>query len=195
MKTWKDITLRQAQELHQLNDFSYDEYLALEIEQLAILLDRDPAELEQQTPEEIIKLYREYDFIHVLPKKKCIQTVKLNGNRYGLCELDKLALNQMVDIEEWISDGMMENAHKIMSVLFLPVKWYNPVTKKYKVNKYTPSSLQQDDFLELNMEFVWSNILFFYHIVNLYTKTIQDSLLQKANLDLKQLMKEVEENQ
>jgi hypothetical protein len=185
-KGWKDISLRQAIELHQLKDFESDEYLALEIEQLAILLDKDPFELEQETPETIVNLYKEFDFIKQLPKEKCIPKVKLKGSTYALCEFDKLALNQMVDIEEFVSLGLMENSHKILSALFLPVK-RNAIGKIIK-SKYEPSALQQEAFLDLDMEFVWSNILFFYHIVNLYTLTIQDSLIKKSQTDLMNLM-------
>ena len=194
MKNWKDVTLRQAQELLALDpkDYSEQEYLAFEVDQLAILLDQDPHTIETtMSVKEIMEALAEWNFLSELPKEdiaKRVATFKKNGTRYGLMDFNNITLAQMVDIEEYVNLGIVQNIHKIMSVLYLPTKRWNPFTKKYKLKDYEPDPKREELFLDLDMEFVYGNLLFFYLIVTTYTKHMRDSLVEEASQTLTKMM-------
>jgi hypothetical protein len=195
MKSWKNVTLRQAQELIALDpkNYSESEYLAYEVDQLAILLDKDPYNIETtMSVKEIIEALTEWNFLSELPKEditKKVDTFKKNGTRYGLMNFNEITLAQMVDIEEYVNLGLVQNIHKIMSVLYLPTKSWNPFTKKYTLKEYEPDPKREEIFLDMDMEFVYGNLLFFYLIVTTYIKHTRDSLVEESNQMLTKMMK------
>ena len=178
--SWKNITLRQSIELFNLKKEEFEDDLDYYLEQLSILEDIDIATLENLTPNEIVDKIKQYDFIKVLPKEKHINTIKINKRKYGFMEFNKLSLAQMIDIEEYVNEGITNNIHKIISVILLPIKKQNIFTKKYILEEYVPSEERENDILDLDMEFVYSNLLFFYHIVNEFTNNLKDSLVEKT---------------
>jgi len=195
MKNWKDITLRQAQELIALDPKNYgkEEYLAYEVDQLAIILDKDPVQIENtMSVQEILDTLKEWSFLGELPKEdqaKRVATFKKDGRRYGLVDFSKLTLAQMVDIEEYVNLGLIPNIHNIMSVLYLPTKTWNPFTKRYTLKEYEPDPERGNIFLDMDMDFVYGNLIFFYLIVMSYTKHMQDSLMERTQEEMKKMMK------
>jgi hypothetical protein len=175
-KTWRDISLKKAIELTELGD---DDEIKLIISQLAIILDIDDMHIENTWAiQDILDEYKKWDFVRQLPEAKQTKTVKHAGRRYGICELNKLTMAQMVDIEEIYSQGMVKNLHKIISILYLPIRRYNPITSSYSLEDYEYSDARAEAFLELDMEFVWGNALFFYRGVEAYTRSLADFLIQ-----------------
>lgn len=199
MKSWKDLTLKQAQEIIALDPKNYDnEFLAYEVDLLSIILNQDPVEIEKtKSAKEILEILAEWSFLSDLPKEdntKRVFTFKQNGNRYGLVDFSKMTLAQMVDIEEYVNGGLIENMHKIMSVLYLPTKSWNPFTKKYTLKEYEPDPEREEMFLNMDMEMVYGNLIFFYIIVMSYTKHIQDSLVVMSKEKMKEMMKDLEDD-
>lgn len=175
MKSWKDITLRQAQELLNLGEM--DE-LDLVINQMAIIKDTTIDDIEKRTPAELIEFTKEYSFLSSTPTAKITKTFKKGGKRFGIVDFSELTLAQIVDIEEYYAASFQMNIHKIMSCLFLEVSWYNPITKKYKLKDYEPSKEREDTFLDMDMKFIWENLLFFYRIEQTYLAGMKDYLVQ-----------------
>lgn len=194
-KTWSDISLKQAQELISLKpeDFKDSDALAYEVEILSILLDMDPTVIESEwSASKIIEELSKWNFINELPKEhnsKLVDTFKMGSKRFGLCKFDELSLAQMVDIEEYVNLGLIENIHNIMAVLYLPVKKYNLFTKKYELEPYKWSRENAELFLDMDMKFVYGNLIFFYRIVTIYTQNMQVSLTEMAQEKLKEMMK------
>jgi hypothetical protein len=196
MKTWKDITLRQAQELITIKPSDFTEDLAYEVEVLSILLDKDPVEIESTwSAKQVIETLAEWNFINELPKQqaKLITTFKKDGVRYGLCKFDELSLGQMVDIEEYVNMGLLENIHNIMATLYLPVNGYNIFTKKYTLKPYDSDPDRSEMFLDMDMDFVYGNLLFFYRIVLIYTKNMRDSLVEMSQEMMMKMKTDLEE--
>lgn len=189
MRGWRDITLRQAQELLNLGEM--DE-LDLIISQMAIIRDTTNDEIEKLTPSEIIKFTEEYKFLNTTPVAKLTRTFKKGGKRFGIMNFNELTLAQVVDIEEYYEQSFNMNMHKIMSCLFLEVKSYNPFTKKYTLVDYKPSEDRENIFLDMDMQFIWENILFFYHIEQTYLKGMKDYLL-KMKTQMKTQMSKVDD--
>lgn len=175
---WKDIKLKTAVELMQIDESNLDE-LEMVIKQISIIKDMDEADIEKWTPDILIKEIKEYEFIKNLPKAKLNKTFKYNNIEYQMCEMNKLTLAQMVDIEEYYKLGLKDNIEKIMSVLFLPVKSKNKITGKVVLEEYEPDLDRENAILEQDMEFVWSNLLFFCNIETKFMSHLEASLKEK----------------
>jgi len=178
-KGWKDLTLRQAIEIDQLGDM--DE-IDLTINQMAIIRDTTIDEIEKLNPIELIEFVKEYDFMGTFPEPKQIKTFKKNKLRFGMTELTELKLAQMVDIEEYYSDGFLKNAHKILSVLYLRTKSYNFINKKYTLEDYKQDTDRENMFLDMDMDFIWSNLLFFWTIGKIYMKDLEDYSVERVKI-------------
>lgn len=173
--TWKDITLEKALKIEAMKSEGLDAAIELQ----AILKDLTFDEVERWTPKQLTDASKECEFVKQLPKPKLTKDAKVNGRRYRMAELDKLSLAQMVDIEEYYNAGLQDNAHRILSVLMLPAKrklsWKWPFAK-WEAGEYEPSEERESDMLQLDMDLVWGNLLFFSTIAKEYTRGLQDYL-------------------
>lgn len=176
-KGWKDISLLQAIEIDGLGEM--DE-IDLTINQMAIIRDTTIDEIEKLNPSELINFVKEYDFMGTFPEPKQIKTFKKNKVRFGMTELTELKLAQMVDIEEYYGDGFLKNAHKILAVLYQPTKSYNFITKKYTLEDYKQDDDRENMFLDIDMDFVWSNLLFFWTIAAIYMKDLEGCSVERV---------------
>jgi hypothetical protein len=176
-RSWKDVKLYQLQELNSLQEF--DDKIDMMIEYLSILLNIDPSEVENMPINELMVEFSKWEFLKELPEEKKIDIIKINGKRFGLINLSEMSFAQMVDIEEYINDGgTMQNLHKILSVIYLPIDKYNVFTKRYTLKPYESSEELQKEFLTLDMSILYPTALFFYHIVQTYLKNSALSLVQ-----------------
>ena len=190
-KGWKDITLRMAIEIDGLGDL--DE-IDLTINQMAIIRDTTIDEIEKLNPSELINFVKEYDFMGTFPEPKQIKTFKKNKIRFGMTELTELKLAQMVDIEEYYGDGFLKNAHKILAVLYQPTKSYNFITKKYTLEDYKQDTNRENMFLDIDMDFVWSNLLFFWTIAAIYMKDLEGCSVERVKTLRQEMTKLMDED-
>ena len=190
-KGWKDITLRMAIEIDGLGDL--DE-IYLTINQMAIIRDTTIDEIEKLNPSELINFVKEYDFMGTFPEPKQIKTFKKNKIRFGMTELTELKLAQMVDIEEYYGDGFLKNAHKILAVLYQPTKSYNFITKKYTLEDYKQDTNRENMFLDIDMDFVWSNLLFFWTIAAIYMKDLEGCSVERVKTLRQEMTKLMDED-
>lgn len=194
-RSWKDIKLYQLQELNSLPEF--DDKIDMMIEYLSILLNMDPSEIENMPINDLMIEFSKWEFLKELPKEKKIDIIKIKDNRFGLINFNEMSFAQMVDIEEYINDGgTIQNLHKILSVIYLPINKYNVFTKRYTLKPYESSEELQKEFLTLDMSMLYPTALFFYHIVQTYLKNSALSLVQmKKEKMMKMISKEEELSQ
>jgi hypothetical protein len=178
MKSWKDISLRKALRLMSLNETAYDQ-LDLIIKQMAILLDKTETQIELMEPKELFEFGDKFKFLGELPKPKETKVIKVNGREYGLTELTRIKLAQMIDIEEYYNLGLEKSIAQILSVLYLPIKKRIPLTSKYTLEDYEPDNEREEDMLDVDMETMWGTILFFYRGVTEYSNAMKVYLEQK----------------
>lgn len=170
-RSWKDIKLYQLQEIDSLGEI--EDLEKKMINYLSILLDKDPMDIQNKMPiNELVIEFESWSFLNKLPEPKCIPMIRSNGNRYGLIQFKDLSLGQISDIEEYVNDGLIKNAHKILSVLYLPIISYNFINNKYKISEYEPDVKRENDMLNLTMDVLYPSILFFYHIVKTYLEDL-----------------------
>lgn len=170
LKSWRDITLSQGIELSQLD---IDDSWELITNQMSIIQDLTMDEIENQPAALIYEFIHDYNFIKDLPLEKKLDNFKFDGVEYKLVDFSKMTLAQMIDIEEYYKMGIMENLHKILSVLYLPIK--NKGFKK-EIQEYIPDVKREEMFLNMNMEDIWGTTLFFYRIGQVYIKGLTDYL-------------------
>jgi|694.fasta_scaffold42962_10 hypothetical protein len=191
-RSWKDVKLYQLQELNSLQEF--DDKIDMMIEYLSILLNIDPSEVENMPINELMVEFSKWEFLKELPEEKKIDIIKINGKRFGLINLSEMSFAQMVDIEEYINDGgTMQNLHKILSVIYLPIDKYNVFTKRYTLKPYESSEELQKEFLTLDMSILYPTALFFYHIVQTYLKNSALSLVQMKKEKMMEMISKEEE--
>jgi hypothetical protein len=108
-----------------------------------------------------------------------------------------MSLGQMVDIEEYYNEGLVDNAHRILSVMFLPTERKFPYLKETTI-PYEPDEVRENDMLDCDMETIWGTLLFFYLGEMKYTKDLLGYLegtVQMRKEELNQLKEMVKENQ
>jgi len=172
MKSWKDIKFRTAKKLLELEGKEL-EPLDLVINQLAILEGKSVADIEDMTPDDIFKEWEKWRFTQDLPRPKKIDLMKWDGIDYGMTPLNKISLAQMVDIEEFYKEGLDKNIEKIISILFLPIK-NKTLWGKIELESYEFDEGRVEAILEQDMEFVWSNLLFFWTGAERYIRGLRD---------------------
>jgi len=188
-KNWSDITLGQIQEIDSLP--KYDDEIDLIINYLSVIWNKDASYIENLPVTTIINGFEEWAFINDKPTSASTPIIKLKGKKYGAIELSTMTLAQMVDIEEYISEGLMLNLHKIFSVIYLPIKSFNPITKKYTTVEYQPSVERQDVFLGGTMDILYPQMLFFWSIVKIYLEDLQSSSKMKMRTIHTEMVKEM----
>lgn len=174
--SWKDITLEKALRIIKVDE---EDELELIMKQLAECLDKSYDDIENMEPNKIFEQYKEWSFINTLPEMKLTKEITIDEVKYGVMDLSKLTLAQMVDIEEFYKEGFIDNLHRIISILYLPIKSKNRLSKKYILEEYEFDEERANNFLKVDMEFVWGNLLFFYHIEKVYINSLQDCLVNQ----------------
>jgi hypothetical protein len=185
MKGWKDISLGKAIEL--MNIPTTGDAIDIIINQMAIIYDKTPYEIELMTPNQLIEFSNGMDWMSVMPKSKLTKVIKVNGREYGITNFNEICLAQMIDIEEYYSMGLNDTIHKILSVLYLPIKSRIPLTDRYKLEEYEPSEERENDMLDVDMETMWGTILFFYRGVKTYSAVTRDYLEQERTKSMIEL--------
>jgi hypothetical protein len=192
---WKDVKLYQLQELNSLPEF--EDKIDMMVEYLSILLNIDPTEVENMPINDLMVEFSRWEFLKELPKEKKIDIIKIDGKRFGVINFSEMTLAQMVDIEEYINGGgTIQNLHKILSVIYLPIDKYNVFTKRYTLKPYEPLPEVEEAFKLLDMSILYPTALFFYRIVQTYLKNSVLSLVQtKKQMMMEMISKEEELSQ
>lgn len=174
-KTWKDITLEKYMDYISIKS---EDNLELIVGRLSVLLDKSIDEIESMPYEELIKYSNDYIFILDIPKPKLHKRITIGKNIYEFVNLSKISTGQMLDIEEYVKDGLEKNLHNIIAILYMPV--VGPIYKR-RVCKYgeIEHKVIVDDMLKLDMDIFYSTLLFFWSTVQIYTKGLNCSLKEQ----------------
>tara|TARA_B100000424_G_scaffold260278_1_gene243963 strand:- start:1968 stop:2606 length:639 start_codon:yes stop_codon:yes gene_type:complete len=85
------------------------------------------------------------DFLQTVPTDKLKHIVKIDGVKYGFNpKLRDISLGEFVDIEHCIKEGMYDNLHTLLSILYRPV--VKQKGDKYTIEEYEPSDVRADLF-------------------------------------------------
>ena len=80
-----------------------------------------------------------------LPEDELKHLIEINGVEYGFhTKLADITMGEWVDIDTYIAEGVEDNLHKIMSVLYRPV--LEKDGDKYAIEEYKPDEERQELF-------------------------------------------------
>lgn len=191
-KSWKDVKLHQLQEINELPE--YEDKIDLVVNTLSILLDKDPVDIENMEINQIYSEFESWSFLNDKPEGKLIPIIKLSGKKFGICQLDKITMAQFVDIEEYISDGVMKNLHKILSIIYLPIKKMRWFGKGYELEKYVPSDERKELFRNATLDLIYPTAIFFWNGVQNYLTGLahssQTEVMEKTMEEMKTFQEE-----
>jgi hypothetical protein len=174
IKGWDDISLKQFQELNQIETEDEIENI---IQKISIVYDLDPSEVEKIPLVELMEMANNLSFLMEEPTTvNDYKRFKLMGIEYGLePEFSKLTTGQFIDFEEYFKDGMLKNLHYLTGILFRPV---TKSGEKYEIENYDGDTLEERSklFLDLPITQIYSSLLFFSNIVTIYLSGIHQFL-------------------
>jgi len=115
--------------------------------------------------------------------KQLVTTFNHKGVEYGLeTDIGKMAWGAWVDLEVYSSENIIDNIHKIMSVLYRPITSWKG--KKYTIEPYDSEtiSIRAEEFLELPISYWFETSDFFLSVANLSIINTKASLEQKNKM-------------
>lgn len=124
---------------------------------------------------EIVRLFTEQT---PLPKIK--SRVKLNGQLYELTlDANKITAGQYIDLQYFISQGVIVNLHRIIACLLTPIKKYGPYVVRGRYNGEKHESVAE---AVLGMNFLQANAVsvFFLNLWNNTIVAMEDYLVEEV---------------
>lgn len=101
--------------------------------------------------------------------------VKLNGRWYGFIpNWTTLTVGEFADLDTFCNEGMFENLHIIMSILYRPIVLERH--DSYEIETYLPSKERKAEMLNLKMDVAIGALVFFCNIEKELAITMQHSL-------------------
>tara|TARA_Y100000593_G_scaffold40762_1_gene78380 strand:- start:86 stop:622 length:537 start_codon:yes stop_codon:yes gene_type:complete len=134
------------------------------IQVICIICDIKREVLERMEVKDINKIAKELQFLmSSTPNTDELQKkVEWNGKKYGFIpNLSEITMGEYIDIEEYCKEAH-KNIHKIMSILYRPIK--KESSTRYKIQPYSPSEEIEESFLEFPILPSMSALSFFFRL-------------------------------
>jgi|TARA_R100000479_G_scaffold145757_1_gene81197 hypothetical protein len=166
--TFADLTLRHLQVLETSDD---------PMTCVGAVTGTDWEELREMPRALIQEAYNHLQTLRKAETQRHLETFELNGTRYGFIpNWDEFTAGEWIDAEQLCGD-FWKNAHKVMALLFRPVK--RELGKRYEIEPYTAKE-DAEAFLDMPADQVAGALLFFSTTRNALLSTLQSSLIQAA---------------
>ncbi len=120
---WNEVTLSRFAEMQQASDPSNDEMDGGAAEWLAILTGATVEEIESLPLSEVKQMVSESQWALEPPTTDYQEAFTIDGQEYGIIpDFSKMTLGEHQNMELYSNGGVIENLHKIMALLYRPVK-------------------------------------------------------------------------
>lgn len=107
--------------------------------------------------------------------------VKLNDRWYGFIpNWTTLTVGEFADLDTYCNEGMFENLHIIMSILYRPIVLERH--DSYEIESYLPSKERKAEMLNLKMDVAIGALVFFCNIEKELAITMQHYLNEKTQI-------------
>ena len=117
------------------------------------------------------------EFLMTIPNDELKHIIKIKGIEYGFHpKLSAISFGEWVDIDNYIKDGVHDNLHKIMAILYRPI--IAKSGEKYQIEPYEPCK-DRDEIMLDNLKFgdFYGASVFFSDLGNeLLTTTLKSSI-------------------
>lgn len=162
--TFDKLTVGQYQELYQINR-GEDDDLDKSIAFVAVLTGLTRWEVEELPLSDFNKVAKEIGtiFSEQPLNTKLRKSFVLFGKKYRVIyNIRKLTTGQYIDLQHFISGNVIENLHKIIACLIIPVSWWSKEKYDAENHEIISEGVQDLNFMEVNAICVfflslWSN--------------------------------------
>jgi hypothetical protein len=191
---WSDITIGQFQEFMSVYNSDMDKNKK-NLELLSIITDND-VELLRKLPYGIIKdIEKNLKGLESIPNEVFKHKLKIDGIEFGFqINLHKLTLGEWIDLEYYVSQGIIENLHKICGILYRPVTKQESEIYDYELLDYESVDLDKVSVYfqnKVSVDDVYGIIVFFCLIVEESLHNLKVSTEKKMKKIPKKKMKEM----
>lgn len=191
MKSLSKLTVGEYQQLYSIHK-SDDDEVDKSIQSVSILTGLTRWEVEDMDLSEFRAMAREISILfggHVIESRPKT-TLKINGKWYYVClNVRHLTAGQYIDLQHFLKGNMIDNLHKLMACLLVPVKkyWFYKAKGKYDGENHEKIS---EGIQDLNFIDVHATCVFFLALWNNSIKAIQGYLtnqLKKTGKNLPEM--------
>lgn len=143
-QSWAEITLGQYQEFYEMlktptETRPHKKIISL----LSILTDVDEAYFYMMPMDTIHDINLSVDFMNDEPKGDFRNIINVNGREYGFNkDMHQLTLGEWIDLEHYITNGVIENLHYICAILYRPIVDKGDEYFDYTIKPYTEINLE-----------------------------------------------------
>tara|TARA_R110002020_G_scaffold297400_2_gene513200 strand:+ start:361 stop:987 length:627 start_codon:yes stop_codon:yes gene_type:complete len=184
---WNDITLDQyvnvIKKAKQVGLRELEKVLQI----ISILTGIDEEDLYRLSTKNIARLGGYVSqLLGSLPEDELNHIIEVEGVEYGFhTKLADITMGEWVDIDTYISNGVEDNLHKIMSVLYRPI--IAKEGEKYAIEEYKPDEERQELFKH-NLK-----VGDFYGVSVFFSDLGRELLESSLNFSIRKITEETEE--
>ena len=176
---WSDVSLEKWAQLvasQKAAKGKADEAIA----SITHLSDMPEKLLKELSLKDVANLMGKLAVVQSMAKSELVNKITINDIEYGFHpDLEEITLGEYADLEHCIQDGLQDNMHKVMAVLYRPIletkgNWYS--IEPYDVES---KRVREQIFKEMKAAEVESALLFFWTFVRELLKLLPLFLTEK----------------
>lgn len=180
ISSWEDVTLEKWAELIADNK-KYEGRKAKDaISTIKHLSDLPENLIKQFSLEDVNRILKRIADIQSRANSNLINKITINKKEYGFHpNLEEITLGEWADIESCITNGISDNLHKIMAILYRPIT--ETKGQYYTIESYNSESkkMREQEFKLMSAEQVQSALVFFWTFANELLKLLPLYLTDK----------------
>jgi len=186
IKEWKELTLEKWAEVIAINKGSNVQEA---VENVRLISDIPKKLIEQLTVKDVAFILEKATEVQKEGKLK--HKITMHGIDYGFHpNLEAITIGEYADIEQYVTNGLEENMHNIMAVLYRPIVEENK--DNYTIAAYDSDKfdIRAEVFKKMKAKDVNSALVFFWTLGN-ELLTILPQFLENLQKDLELKMEKI----
>ena len=171
--SWEDVTLEKWVKLITFEKLSSTQE-AMEV--LGVLTDMPKKLIRELALQDVANIMSKVTELQRKDKVVLKKIIKLEDKQYGFHpNLEDLTLGEWADIETFMEQGLDNNMHNIMAILFRPILEIE--NNAYIIEAYNGNiAVRAEKFKKMSAEQVKSALVFFWSFANVLSTTLLSSL-------------------
>ena len=184
IKSWKDVTLEKWVQLIAFEKLSSTQET---LEVLSVLTDMPKKLIRELAIQDVANIMSKINDLQADKKVTLKKIIEVDGKEYGFHPNlgQDLTLGEWADIETMIEQGLEDNMHNIMAILFRPI--LERENEAYIIAAYDGNiDVRAEKFKKMSAEQVQSALVFFWGFAN----ALSTSILLSSQAQLKEKLKQ-----
>lgn len=177
--TWKDITVFQWQQLHDLRSKTNElDEVDLTVKAAAIVTNQTEKQIQDMTILESKALASKLAFLNTEIKTNRVDYIEANGNRYKVnYDVKRMPAARYIEAKHFSND-FAGNLHLIAACMVVPMK---RTVFGHRILEYDATRHEEyaSDLLAAPVQDVMGSVVFFYHVYKTWIKVFRDYLKQQ----------------